>query len=184
MTGDSSFDCWLHVSLVLMSTHAFCVNLGVCGHAYSFQLVRRLRPKVVCIVDEDLAGTVGSMPQRFRACMENYSAFLHANDACSEIHRRKRVCTFELSMSTINTCSIVACEGQERLVRPLSAPQWDIWLKHWGLQPIPVEPHVVDTLDSLLKRFPQGFNSQHNGHWMHLNWERVSLAAGSCSVPT
>lgn len=159
--------------------------LGVLLVAAGVQLLRRLQPAIVVFAETEESSRASSEAflARFEACAASYWTMFHAFEACLGPHDDvKLMLPFEGIFHRTNLYRILACDGPERLIRPISHQSWQAWFRGWGFREAPILPHVFVGLLRFLERFPSEWRTALVTNTLWLSYKGRPIAHASCWV--
>eukprot|EP00897_Mesotaenium_endlicherianum_P002243 jgi/Mesen1/2046/ME000149S01039 len=115
---------------------------------------------------------------RFSEAIHYYSALFDSLEVALPWHSTERVLIEErvLGRKVIN---IVACEGRERVERHESLARWRYRMAAAGFEGQLFSADVVDNLQSLLKRYREGYELDEHLSAVMLRWKGQPLLAAS-----
>lgn len=112
---------------------------------------------------------------RFLGMAEFVWELFEAHDALVEGRRKKLIHAFERHYFGAIVCSALACEGEERRMRPHTARGWRERVVSLGLRPVPLSSELIDKENEMLQRFAKGFRVVEQECCAHLCWHDTSL---------
>lgn len=120
---------------------------------------------------------------RFREALLHFSALFDMLD--SNIAREDPMrLRYEKEFFGREAMNVIACEGSERVERPLTYKQWQVRNTRAGFRQLPPDQEVMDKLRSKLKSmYHNDFLVNEDGHWMLQGWKGRIVCASSCWVP-
>lgn len=157
--------------------------MPVPGLACPVQLLKRMRPVIVAFTEtEEGASSSDVFVRRFEASMSHHWDAFQAHDAALGGRDARLLVPWERVFNRSNVCTVVACEGAQRVIRPMSHADWWAWFTQWGFKALPIGPQVFLDLQKLLSCFSPEFGTSLVGSTAWLTWKGRALAHSSCWV--
>lgn len=142
--------------------------------------MRSLKPTVVPVVEIELDANRESLRSRVRNCFDFHTALFEAHDSTFQEEDRKKGRVFETCWHGRTICSMVACEGMQRIVRPVSLASLASHMESMGFRGLPISSKVVDVAQEMLESYPPNFGLLLNERGaLQLCWEGVPLVSAS-----
>lgn len=122
------------------------------------KVVRELRPCVMVVIDVEAKHNSTCFINRFIEALFYFSAFFDCLDGVMGRSDSNRM-TLEGSFLAPAVKSIVAAEGQERVVRHVGISVWRQFFARFGLMEADLNEHSMYQASLLLKQYPNGGDS-------------------------
>lgn len=144
------------------------------------QGLRRLKPEAIAIVEEEVEASQAEYVPRFMGMAEFVWELFEAHDALVEGRRKKLIHAFERHYFGAMVCSALACEGEERRMRPHTAKGWRERLLPLGLAAVPLSAELLVKESEMLQRYAKGFTvMEEEGLCARLCWQGTPLIHAS-----
>ncbi|CAH9109203.1 unnamed protein product [Cuscuta epithymum] len=148
------------------------------------KLIRELNPSV--FVHSVISGSYSApfFVTRFREALFYYSAVFDMFENTLPRDDEERF-LFEQEFYGRESLNVIACEGEERIVRPETYKKWQVRTMRAGFKLLPVMPGIMIKIGKKLKAgYHENFMLEEDGHWMLQGWKGRILCASSCWVPS
>lgn len=145
--------------------------------------MKRMKPVIVAFGEEDMDASGDSFLHRFRSCLDCQWIHYHALDAALGGRNVRLLLPWEGTWIRLHTISIIACEGSERLVRPLSKAAWHAWFRSWGFKGLPLNQLVLDAVQHVMSTYSSDFSSSSDGTTLWLNFQGRPMTHATCWAP-
>lgn len=142
------------------------------------QMVRRLNPNVVTLVEQESNTNTASFFPRFRETLNYYSAVFASLDTSLTRDSKDRV-DVEENFLARNIVNIIACENAERVIRHEVFGKWRSRLTMADFKPHPLSSHVNITIKTLLASYCGSYKLIEKDEVLYLGWLERSLVAVS-----
>lgn len=151
-------------------------------HHGLLQLLKRMKPVIVAFAEDEMEASGDCFLQRFQACLDSHWVHSHVLDAMLGPRDVRLVLPWEGTWFRLHTISIIACEGPDRLVRPLSKAKWHEWFRSWGFHSLPVSQPVLEGVERVLLDY-NGFSSSYDGTAVWLCFQGRRMLHATCWAP-
>lgn len=91
---------------------------------------------------------------------------------------------FEKQVYGKEMLNVIACEGQDRMERPIPYKQWQSLLKRAGFTQIPQNPTVISQMKAMMGSFHGGYGCAEDAGWFLLGWKNHISKCMSAWEPT
>ncbi|XP_057955492.1 scarecrow-like protein 14 [Malania oleifera] len=120
---------------------------------------------------------------RFQEALFHYSSLFDMLDANITPENQERL-MFEKEFYGQEVVNVLACEGSERVVRPLTYKYWQVQNMNAGFRQLPLDRELVKTLRAKVEsHYHKDFVIDEDGPWMLQGWKGRILLATSCWIP-
>eukprot|EP00850_Spirogloea_muscicola_P005812 SM000027S09593 [mRNA] locus=s27:218051:220641:+ [translate_table: standard] len=146
------------------------------------KLIRAMEPRIVTLVEQHSDDNLPYFTSRFREALHYFSALFDSLDVSLPWHSTERVLIEErvLGRKIVN---IVACEGAERIERHERHQKWQYRMRRAGFELQALSADVIDNMQSLLKRYREGYGLMDDQKLIMLTWRGQRLLAASTWRP-
>uniref|UniRef100_A0A0D6R6L9 Uncharacterized protein n=1 Tax=Araucaria cunninghamii TaxID=56994 RepID=A0A0D6R6L9_ARACU len=143
------------------------------------QMVRRLDPHVVTLVEQESNTNTAPFFPRFKETLNYYSAVFESLDVSLPRDSKDRV-NIEENCLACNIVNIIACEDAERVVRHEVLGKWRARLTMAGFRPYPLNSHVTLTIKTICARYCDKYKLIEKDEAIYLGWlDRLLVAVSA-----
>ncbi|CAH9109201.1 unnamed protein product [Cuscuta epithymum] len=146
-------------------------------------LIRKLNPSIFVHTVGNGSYSSPFFVNRFREALFYYSAFFDIFDNTLPRNDEQRF-LFEQEFYGLESLNVIACEGEERIVRPETYKQWQVRTIRAGFNPLPLNPELMVKIAKMKEGYHKYFMLDEDGNWMVQGWKGRILCASSCWVPS
>ncbi|XP_057953774.1 scarecrow-like protein 14 [Malania oleifera] len=146
------------------------------------ELIRKIKPHI--FIHGIINGSFNSpfFVTRFHEALFHYSSLFDMLDTTLP-HENEGRLLFEKEFYGREIINVVACEGLERIVRPLPYKLWQKQNISFGFKQLPLDRELIKTLRAKVKAgYHKDFAIDEDDHWMLHRWRGRIMLAISCWV--
>lgn len=154
-------------------------SLGSENHRDSLlRKVKRLNPKVVTLVEQELSTNTVTFYPRFLEAVDYYTAMFESIDVTLPREHKVRI-NVEQHCLARDVVNIIACEGTERVERHELVGKWRSRFEMAGFSPYPLSSLVNATIKTLLKSYCDKYRLEERDGALYLGWLNRDLVGSS-----
>lgn len=147
------------------------------------KLIRKANPTIFIHATVNGSYNAPFFVTRFREALFHYSTLFDVLDTNVAREDPMRL-MFEKEFFGRRVMNIIACEGSERIERPETYKQWQVWHMRAGFKQLPLDQHLISKLKCKLKDiYHSDFMLLEDGNFMLQGWKGRVTYASSCWVP-
>ncbi|XP_019183398.1 PREDICTED: chitin-inducible gibberellin-responsive protein 1-like [Ipomoea nil] len=138
------------------------------------RFVKSLSPKVVTLVEQESNTNTAPFFPRFLETLDYYSAIFESIDVTLARDKKERI-NVEQHCLARDIVNVIACEGQERVVRHELLGKWKSRFTMAGFREYPLSSYVNSVIKSLLKYYSEHYTLVEKDGAMLLGWKQRNL---------
>nr|GMD53227.1 scarecrow-like protein 21 [Ipomoea batatas] len=142
------------------------------------RFVKSLSPKVVTLVEQESNTNTAPFFPRFLETLDYYSAIFESIDVTLARDKKERI-NVEQHCLARDIVNVIACEGQERVVRHELLGKWKSRFSMAGFREYPLSSYVNSVIKSLLKYYSEHYTLVEKDGAMLLGWKQRNLISAS-----
>ncbi|KAK4767822.1 hypothetical protein SAY87_002963 [Trapa incisa] len=142
------------------------------------RLVKSLSPKITTLVEQESNTNTAPFLTRFVETLEYYQAMFESIDVALPRDRKERL-DVEQHCLAKDVVNIIACEGEERVVRHELLGKWKLRLTMAGFRQYPLCSYVNSVISSLMKRYSGHYTLEEKDGATLLGWKDRKLISAS-----
>lgn len=142
------------------------------------RMVKRLNPKVVTLVEQELNTNTAPFYPRFLEVVDYYTAMFESIDATLPRQHKERI-NVEQHCLARDVVNVIACEGTERVERHELLGKWRSRFEMAGFRPYPLSSLVNATIKTLLRSYCDKHRLEERDGVLFLGWLNRDLVASS-----
>ncbi|CAJ2678870.1 unnamed protein product [Trifolium pratense] len=146
-------------------------------------LIRKINPDIFTL--SVINGSYNSpfFATRFREALFHFSAIYDMLDTVMPRENELRT-MIEREIMGREVMNVVACEGLERVERPVTYKLWQVRNTKAGFKQLPLDQELMAKLRTKLKQwYHRDFDFDEDNNWMLQGWKGRILYASTCWVP-
>ncbi|KAL8031080.1 hypothetical protein ABFX02_13G002700 [Erythranthe guttata] len=142
------------------------------------RMVKRLNPKVVTLVEQELNTNTAAFYPRFLETLDYYTAMFESIDVTVSREDKERI-NMEQHCLARDVVNVIACEGGERVERHETLGKWKSRFKMAGFRQFPLSSLVNGTIKKLMESWCNRFSVEERDGALYLGWLNRDLVAAS-----